>query len=159
MSSGISAFIKMAIFEKHFEAGWAAMDFNGHMGNTAYLNYAVDTRMAYFISCGFPVSEFQRQQFGPVIRSDSVEYYREIRLMEPFKVTFEISGLAENASRFRIVNKIIADEVKLSARVTTLGGWLSFTERKLIVPPAIIRDALFNLEHTEDFEVLEPSVI
>ena len=103
------------IFEKTFHAGWASMDFNGHMGNTAYLDYSVDTRMAYFASQGFPVGEFQRQQFGPVIKTDNVEYYREIRLMENFKVRFEISGLAENASRFRIVNTFFLDDGTLAA--------------------------------------------
>jgi acyl-CoA thioester hydrolase len=146
------------IFEKTFHAGWASMDFNGHMGNTAYLDYSVDTRMAYFASQGFPVSEFQRLQFGPVIKTDNVEYYREIRLMETFRVRFEISGLAENASRFRIVNTFFLDDGTPAAKVTTLGGWLSFTERKLIVPPDGIRNALRNLSKTEDFEVFKPSV-
>src|ERR1041384_5436816 len=104
------------IFEKQFHAGWASMDFNGHMGNTAYLDYSVDTRMAYFASQGFPVSEFQRLQFGPVIKTDSVEYYHEIRMMENFRVTFEISGLAENASRFRIVNTFFLEDDTLAAR-------------------------------------------
>jgi acyl-CoA thioester hydrolase len=147
-----------AIFEKAFHAGWASMDFNGHMGNTAYLDYCVDTRMAYFASQGFPVSEFQRLRFGPVIKTDHVEYFREIRLMETFKVRFEISGLAENASRFRLVNIFFLNDDAMAARVTTLGGFLSFTERKLIVPPDGITNALHNLTKTEDFEVFKPSV-
>jgi acyl-CoA thioester hydrolase len=147
----------MEIFEKKFEAGWASMDFNGHMGNTAYLNYSVDTRMSYFMSQGFPVSEFQRLQFGPVIKSDSVDYYNEIRLMEPFTVRFEISGLSDNASRFRLVNSFFLESGKQAAKVTTVGGWLSFTERKLIVPPDGIRNALHSLSRTEDFEVFRPS--
>ena len=148
----------MESFEKQFEAGWASMDFNGHMGNTAYLDYSVDTRMSYFMSQGFTVSEFQRLQFGPVIKSDNVEYYSEIRLMEPFSVRFEISGLAENASRFRLVNSFFLENDKKAAKVTTVGGWLSFTERKLIVPPEGLRNALHSLSRTEDFEVFRPSV-
>lgn len=146
------------IFEKTFHAGWASMDFNGHMGNTAYLDYCVDTRMAYFAANGFPVSEFQRLQFGPVIKTDHVEYFREIKLMENFKVTFETSGLSENASRFRLVNTFFLEDGAISARVTTLGGFLSFTERKLIVPPEGIRNALHSLSKTTDFEVFKPSV-
>lgn len=148
----------MAIFEKRFEAGWASMDLNGHMANTSYLDFSVDTRMAYFAEAGFPNSEFQRLGFGPVVKSDNVEYYREIRLMQPFTVRFEISGLSENASRFRIVNGFFLEDGRHSATVTTVGGWLSFTERKLIVPPEGIRVALHNLSRTEDFEVFEPSV-
>ncbi|MBV9217719.1 MAG: thioesterase family protein [Acidobacteria bacterium] len=149
----------MSVFEKRFEAGWASIDANGHMSNTGYLNYAVDTRMSYFSSQGFPVMAFQQMQFGPVIKSDSVEYYREIRLMEPFKVTFEVSGLALNASKFRIVNKFYRDDGKQAALITTVGGWLSFADRKLIVPPEGIRKALHNLAPTDDFEVFDPSVV
>jgi len=147
-----------AIFEKTFHAGWASMDSNGHMANTAYLDYSVDTRMAYFASQGFEPHEFQWQQFGPVIKTDTVEYFREIRLMETFKVVFQASGLADNASRFRIVNTFFLQDGTLSARVTTIGGWLSFSERKLIVPPEIIRNAMHNLAKTDDFEVFKPSV-
>lgn len=146
------------IFEKAFHAGWAAIDANGHLANTAYLDYSVDTRMAYFKSQGFDPSEFQKQQFGPVIKTDNVEYFREIRLMENFTVRFEISGLAENASRFRIINTFFREDGALSARVTTLGGWLSFTERKLIIPPEPIQKAFHNLSKTDDFEVFKPSV-
>lgn len=148
----------MGIFEKEFEADWASMDFNGHMANTSYLDFSVDTRMAYFAEQGFSNSEFQLLRFGPVVKSDHVEYYREIRLMERFSVRMEISGLADNASRFRIVNSFYLDDGRSAARVTTVGGWLSFTERKLIVPPEGVRIALHNLSRTEDFEVFEPSV-
>jgi acyl-CoA thioester hydrolase len=128
------------------------------MANTAYLDYSVDTRMAYFASQGFASIEFQRQQFGPVIKTDTVEYFREVRLMETFKVAFQASGLADNASRFRIVNTFFLEDGTLSARVTTVGGWLSFTSRKLIIPPEIIRNAMHNLDKTDDFEVFKASV-
>lgn len=147
-----------APFEKTFHAGWAAIDANGHLANTAYLDYSVDTRMAYFESQGFSPADFNRQQFGPVIKTDFVEYFRELRLMQNFRVTLEISGLAENASRFRLVNTFYLEDGTLSARVTTLGGWLSFIERKLIIPPEIIRNAFHNLATTADFEVFKPSV-
>ena len=148
----------MAIFERAFQAGWASMDLNGHMGNTSYLDYSVDTRMAYFAEAGFPNIEFQRLQFGPVVKNDYVEYYREIRLMDKFTVRFEASGLAENASRFRIVNSFFLEDGRPAAKLTSVGGWLSFKERKLIVPPDGVREALHNLLRTDDFEVFEPSV-
>ena len=38
-------------------ASWADMDFNAHMANTAYLNRAVDARMAFFTENGLPLAE------------------------------------------------------------------------------------------------------
>ena len=43
-------------YAKEFLAGWGAMDFNGHMANTAYLNPAADMRMAFFAEHGLPHS-------------------------------------------------------------------------------------------------------
>jgi hypothetical protein len=41
-------------YAKEFLAGWATMDINGHMANTAYLDLAADVRMAFFAEHGFP---------------------------------------------------------------------------------------------------------
>ncbi len=49
------------------------MDFNGHMGNTAYLDLAADGRMAFSSEHGFPPSEFRRIAIGPVIQKDELE--------------------------------------------------------------------------------------
>jgi acyl-CoA thioester hydrolase len=146
------------VFEKRFEAGWRDVDLNGHLANTAYLDMSATTRIAYFEFRGFPAMDFQKYGFGPVIKTDFVEYFREIRLMEKFKITMENGGLAPDASRFRIVNAIYKEDETLSARVVTLGGWLSFSERKLIEPPGILKDAMHDLRRTEDFEELRSTI-
>ena len=43
----------MTAFEHTFVAGWAHMDSNGHMRNTAFVDLAVDTRLLYLASAGF----------------------------------------------------------------------------------------------------------
>ena len=40
----------MGIFEKRFQVGWRDVDPNGHVANMVYLEYAVDTRIAFFAS-------------------------------------------------------------------------------------------------------------
>jgi acyl-CoA thioester hydrolase len=148
----------MTIFQKTFEAGWRDVDPNGHLANTSYMEYAVNTRIAYFASCGFPPGEFQRSGFGPVIKSDLIEYFREILMLETFSVTMESGGLSDDCSRFRIVNTIYKEGEILSARITTIGGWLGFEKRKLIEPPAIIKEAMNSLRQTDDFEILKSSL-
>jgi acyl-CoA thioester hydrolase len=64
------------VFEKTFHVGWANVDFNGHLGNTSYLNPAVDVRMFFFAENGFSIQEFQHQRFGPVILKDEISYSR-----------------------------------------------------------------------------------
>lgn len=148
----------MAIFEKYFEAGWRDVDPNGHVANMAYLEYAVDTRIAFFDSCGFPPQNFLTAGFGPVIKSDFVEYFREILMLEKLIVTMENGGFAADGSRFRVVNNIYKDDRTIAARVTSIGGWLGFEERKLIEPPAPIKEAWLQLQRTDDFEDLRSSI-
>ena len=145
-------------YEKTFAVSWAQLDANNHMANTAYLDICVDVRFSYFGSQGFPPGEFAKQRIGPVVRRDEVDYYRELHMLQPIRVTFALSGLSEDASRFRFRNEIFREDGQLAARVTSHGGWLDLNARKLVVPPEALANALRNLTKTEDFETLESSL-
>ncbi|HEX6125209.1 MAG TPA: thioesterase family protein [Pyrinomonadaceae bacterium] len=146
------------IFEKRFEVGWRDVDPNGHVANMAYLEYAVDTRIAFFASQGFPPAGFLKYGFGPVIKSDFVEYFREAMMLDELRVTMENGGHSEDFSRFRVLNTIYKATGEMAARVTTIGGWLGMKERKLIEPPDEIKNAWLTLAKTDDFEELKSSI-
>jgi acyl-CoA thioester hydrolase len=146
------------IFERKFTVGWRHVDPNGHVANMVYLEYAVDTRIAYFASQGFPPIQFVRSGFGPVIKTDLVEYFREAIMLDELRVTNENGGHSEDFSRFRVINSIYKSSGELAARVTTIGGWLGLKERKLIEPPDLIKDAWRGLTRTDDFEELKSSI-
>lgn len=139
-------------------AAWADMDANAHMANVAYLSKCVDARMSFFKQHGFPVTEFAKRQIGPVVRRDELEYYREIGLLEPIKVTLEIAGMAPDGSRFRLRNEILTEDGKRAARVTSEGGWLDLAKRKLIAPPADLLEALSGMPQATEFERLPSSI-
>ena len=141
-------------FEHTFKAGWGLMDFNGHMANTAYLDLAADVRLMFFSLHGFPMKEFARLRFGPCMRSDHVEYFREIGLLEDVRVDVAMAALSPDGARFRIRNEFFRSDGVLAARVTSAGGWLDLAARKLVVPPRNLRDALASLPTTSDFEAL-----
>ena len=148
----------MSIFEKQFTVGWRDVDPNGHVANMVYLEYAVDTRIAFFASQGFPPMNFVRHGFGPVIKSDFVEYFREAVMLDGLRVTMENGGHSEDGSRFRVINNFYKTSGELAARVTSIGGWLNLKERKLIEPPEDLKKAWLALERTDDFENLKSSV-
>jgi len=145
-------------FEKTFHVGWAMLDANAHMANTAYLDACVDVRMMYFASRGFAASEFARLRIGPVVRRDEVDYFRELHLLDPIRVTFALAGISDDASRFKLRNEIYRQDGQLAARVTSLGGWFDLNARKLIAPPDALAEVLRALEKTGDFEGLESSL-
>jgi acyl-CoA thioester hydrolase len=145
-------------FEKSFHVAWAMLDANAHMANTAYLDICVDVRMMYFASRGFAASEFARLRIGPVVRRDEVDYFRELQLLDPIRVTFALAGISGDASRFKLRNEIYREDGQLAARVTSLGGWFDLNARKLIAPPDALAEVLRALDRIEDFETLESSV-
>src|SRR5207244_2200517 len=98
---------------------WGDMDFNAHMKNTAYLDVSADVRMMYFAEHGFPMREFERLRIGPVIQRDEVDYYKEMHLLETVRVTLQLAGLSEDASRFRLRNDFFREGDRLVARVTS----------------------------------------
>ena len=132
------------------------MDFNAHVGNTRFLDRCSDIRMMYFEDNGFDVGEFRRRGIGPVVMSDTLQYFREVNLGDTMRVTLRVAGLAEDASRFRFRNDIyVAD--KLAASVTSSGGFMDLNARKIVMPPADLASLISALDHTEDFEQLPSS--
>jgi acyl-CoA thioester hydrolase len=146
------------IYEKTFHVGWANVDFNGHLGNTSFLDLAVDVRMFFFAENGFPVSEFQRLRFGPVIMKDEITYFKEMYMLDKIRITFQGAGLSEDATRFKIRNDFFREDGKLAVSLTTTGGWLGYETRKLIVPPKNLANAMKSLVRTDDFEVIPSSI-
>jgi acyl-CoA thioester hydrolase len=53
---------------------------------------------------------------------DEVACYKEVRLLQPLRITLMLAGLAEDGSRFSIRNEIWREDGKLMARVTSTGG-------------------------------------
>ena len=143
---------------KRFLAGWADMDWNSHMANTAYLNKVVDARVLTLSEKGFPMSEFLRLRLGVVIMKDELEYKREVKWMEEIEISFAIAGLAPDGSRFRVRNEVRRADGELAARITSTGGFMNLDARKLVAPPQAIFEAYKSLPHTEDYVDLPSSI-
>lgn len=146
------------MYTKTLYAGWADMDFNSHMKNTSYLDKTADVRQMFLIENGFPVAEFLKLRIGPVVMKDEVEYFREVQLQEQITVTYALAGHASDGSRFLLRHEIFRPDGDLSARVTSAGGWLNLTERRLVAPPPILLSVMNLLEKTRDFKVLPSSM-
>jgi acyl-CoA thioester hydrolase len=144
-------------FEQRFQVGWSHLDSNAHMRNTAYVDLAADVRVAYLAAAGFSIESFARMLFGPVIRREELEYFRELRLMDQVRVTLVLAGLSADASRFRLRNEFWNESGTLIARLTSLGGWIDLRLRQLLAPPPALAAALRALDRTSDFECLPPS--
>jgi acyl-CoA thioester hydrolase len=110
--------------------------------------------VAYFAAAGFSIDAFDQLQFGPVIRREELEYFRELRLLDEVRVSLLLAGLSEDASRFRLRNEFRRSDGILVAQLTSLGGWLDLRARRLMVPPPDLAAALRELDRASDFERL-----
>jgi len=142
------------MFEKTLYARWGDMDFNGHMKNTAYLDASADVRMMFFAENGFSMREFEERRIGPVILRDDLEYFRELRLLDPVRVTLQSSGLSEDGVRWRLVNEFWREDGKMAARVTSTGLWLDLENRRPTAAPAELRRVMEEIPRTSGFETL-----
>jgi acyl-CoA thioester hydrolase len=143
-------------YAKEFFAGWGAMDFNGHMANTAYLNLAADVRLAFFAEHGFPPSEFRRRAIGPVVRKEELEYFREIGLHDTVTVTYAALGMSADGARFMVENEIWSAAGERAATVRSTGGWLDLRARKLVAPPPDLFAAFAQVPRAPGFVELPP---
>lgn len=141
-----------------FVVRWADLDSNAHMANTAYLDVCVDVRFGWFERCGIGAREIGKLKIGPVVKRDEVVYHRELHFLQKFTVDIALAGISDDASHFSFRNSFFRDDDKLAATVTSTGGWLDLTTRRLIVPPAAISEALLALPRTSDFEQLVSSI-
>ena len=147
-----------APFSRMFTVGWEHLDSNGHMANTAYLDLAVNVRMMFFQANGFAMQEFEKQRLGPVVRRDEIEYFRELRLLDPVSVTVTLAGMSDDGSQFRLRSEYLRADGKRAATVTSTGGWLDLAARRLTAPPEALVRAFQTLVRTDDFETLRSSM-
>lgn len=145
-------------YQKTLLIGWADVDANAHMGNVAYLDKCVDLRLQFFSEHGFPIAAFKSRGMGPVVMRDELEYFREVGLLETLTGTLALAGVADDGSRFRLRSEFFRADGKVCARVTSTGGWLDLSARRLIAPPDALLEALRLLGKTEDFAVLPSSL-
>lgn len=136
--------------------GWAAMDANGHFGNSSYLDLASDARMAFFTDHGISFRDMQRLAVGPVIRKDELEYFREVGLHDTVTITVALLGLSPDGARFTIENEMWLANGERSAVVRSSGGWLDLRARKLVVPPPALVAAMQQMPRAEGYVDLPP---
>jgi acyl-CoA thioester hydrolase len=139
-------------FTQQYRAQLRDMDFNQHMANSAFLDYASNTRILFFDSVGFTAKTFSELRIGPVVLDDRLAYRREIRLLEAFTVDFQTVALSPDGRRFKVRNRFSSESQGLCATVESVGLWFDLAERRPVVPPAALQQAFVTLERAERFE-------
>ena len=137
--------------EIHIRSRWGEIDSTGHMRNVAYLDISANSRMEFFNSNGYTLTEFFGAGLGPVVLKDEIEYKREVRLGEDLTVTNELAGMSEDSTRFIFRNQFIKANGKLACKISSLVAFFDIATRKTIAPPENLMRAILSLPRSEDF--------
>jgi acyl-CoA thioester hydrolase len=139
-------------FRAEYHAQWGDMDFNQHMANSRFLDYASDARMLFLESVGLSMDALTALRIGPVTLEDHLTYRREIRMLQRFTVDYHVVACTPDWRRFRIRNAVTTAEHGLCATVEARAIWVDLDERRPVRPPQEVRDAMAHLPRSDDFE-------
>ncbi|ABS28534.1 thioesterase family protein [Anaeromyxobacter sp. Fw109-5] len=143
-------------FTQTFTVRWGDCDMNGHVRNTMYSEYAIETRMAYLTEHGFGYEQLAAHMIGPVLLREEIDYQREIRAGETVTVDLVVLGLSPEGGKWRFRQDLFRPNGKQAARVVVLGGWMDLRTRHLVPAPAALGEAIGNLPRAPEFQELPP---
>jgi acyl-CoA thioester hydrolase len=140
-----------APFNRRFVVRWSDVDGNAHLRNTAYSEYATDTRVSLLASFGFTWARFQSLHLGPVLFREEIEYRREAALGDEVLVDALSAGVAPDTSRWSIRHRLWKSDGTEMAQVTVVGAWMDLELRKLVAPPHDLAKALQSMARSDPF--------
>jgi acyl-CoA thioester hydrolase len=143
-------------FTQTFDVRWGDCDMNGHVRNTMYSEYAIETRMAYLTEHGFGYEKLAELLLGPVLLREELDYRHEIRAHENVTVDLVLLGLSPDGGKWKFQQDLYKPDGKQAARVVVLGGWMDLRRRRLVPAPAGLGEAIANLPRAPEFQELPP---
>jgi acyl-CoA thioester hydrolase len=139
---------------EHFTVRWSDLDFNGHLRNTAFSEFASHTRFDMLVREGFTPAKFDDLRLGPILFQEQVRYRREIHFGERVRVSALFTGLAVDGSRWRVTHEITGGDGRHAAELSVDGAWIDLDRRSLAAPPPELLRILEGFPRIRDFEVL-----
>ncbi|MFD9432426.1 acyl-CoA thioesterase [Streptomyces sp. NPDC060002] len=110
-------------------------DVQGHLNQSVYINYAEHARWALLQAAGITQAGLRAKGVGPVALETTIRYQRELLAGDEVDVTclFEWG----DGKTFRIRQTITKADGTVSAELTSVGGLLDLTERRMVADPTV----------------------
>jgi len=142
------------MYKKNFEIRWSDVDGNGHLANSAYVNFMSHTRVGFLNENGFSIKELIAHDIGPVVFSEHIYYFKESFLEQTLTVSLEVSGLSEDGMFFKFEHNFYNENGKHLATCDILGAWINLKSRNLTALPEDLQLKLHSFPKSEGFKVL-----
>jgi acyl-CoA thioester hydrolase len=124
-------------FQVRLEVRSYELDTQGHVTTAAYLQYADHTRWKLLEAAGIDLEELRRTGLGPVTLETTVRFVRELRLGHEVDVSCVFDWPGGRTGR---VSQELrrADDGSLVAELSSVGGLLDLTARRLVADPGAV---------------------
>jgi acyl-CoA thioester hydrolase len=143
-------------YTKTLTVRWGDCDANGHVRNTVYDEYGVETRLAYFADQGFGYPRMREHRIGPVIFREEIDYLREIGIGETIEIDLCQLGSSPDGAKWKFAHEITKQDGTKAARIVLSGGWMDLDTRKITPAPPALAAAMRNVPRDAAFEELPP---
>jgi acyl-CoA thioester hydrolase len=109
------------------------VDTQGHLNWAEYLHYAEQARWECLDAAGITQDRLIASGFGPIVLDASVKYRRELRAGDEVDVSCVF--IFDGGRTFEIKQQFRRPDRRIAASLTSTGGLLHLTERKLTDDP------------------------
>jgi acyl-CoA thioester hydrolase len=123
----------MSIFSVQLAARQYEVDFNGHLNNAAYYDWADHVRLEFLRRAGVVPESFMEKKVGPVILEAQARYLRELRIGEHVTVTCEPTY--GSGRTFTFLHRFMRGNGVLATELVKIMGMLDHSTRRLVVDP------------------------
>jgi acyl-CoA thioester hydrolase len=140
-------------YSRIYTVRWADLDPNGQLRHSAYADYGTAVRMHFLADHGFPARRFLELGFGPVLFSETNQYFKEVLIGETITVTLHVVNRSADGTRWSIQHDVIKANGQKAASLNVEGAWIDLRARKLTAPPPELLEMMDRLSRVaEDVE-------
>ncbi len=125
----------MSVYYHKFEVRWSDIDANRHLGNSTYVDYCSQTRMAFLNKNKIGLTQLNRWGVGPVMLHERYSFFKEIYADQTVFVGLEVAALSDDGSIYQFVHKFYLPDGTHCATAEATGVWIDVMLRKITTPP------------------------
>ncbi len=147
------------MYLKKYEIRWNDVDANGHLGNSAYMNYCSNTRVRFLEENGFGFYELNKKGISPVLLNEQFSYFKEFLPHEKVYISFALNKVTPDGTFYEFQHGIFKENGVEAARAKITGCWLDLNSRKIVAPPPKLFDVVDKMPKTEAYKICKKSEI
>lgn len=132
-------------YKQRFRVRYSDLDTNGHVANTSYLKFSLDTRVGYLLANGLTADMMRASQYSQIVFREDITYLKELFVPDEIEVRYWVRSLHEDGIRFRLCTQIDRSDGELAASIEIYGGWINLDRRRLEKPPKEAWDLMVAL--------------